>query len=323
MSRPVILLTLLTVVRAYYPTAWPYENEAYVPPELPDATPSRTYDESDKGGYFFTLMNTDQDQVQEEGYRANTNTESGMYPPGTAWAPAGSGAFEFVLVVQYGIVPTLPFQNWNCTDRDSGVYSASDYTGVVSGRNTQTVCVVNECCKDWYGLDKWSDDAMSYHEWLNKQASFGLCDDVIEPIYCQLVDNHYRTNCYELRPTTTERRVDYGCPDTHMNYWMSCSVYKTVKMFHGYVMEPVHYTDAQTQEQSILQEVAFQANDKVCHPYSYYFPDTAKGDSATSGTTSTASEGTATASEENTSSAESESSAAPFVAFFALAAMLF
>jgi hypothetical protein len=266
---------------------------------------------------MYTLMNTNLDDVQKNGYRSNTNTESGMYPPGTEWAPSGSSFYEFSMVANWGIPPTLPFQNWNCTGRDGGVYAASDYTGVVTGKSgEQTLCQVGECCKDWYGLDKWSDDAMSYHEWLNNLASFGLCEDTIEPIYCQLVDNHYRSNCYELRPTPTTRAVSYGCPDAHMNYWLSCSVYKTVEMFHGYKMEPQHYMDSETHEQKMLQEVAFQASDKVCNPYSYYFPDTAV-DSTSTSAASEGSDGSASASAASEGSDESASASASPAAYIA------
>jgi hypothetical protein len=259
--RSALFLGLLTVV-AGAATTFPYENEAYVPPELAAATPSGSYDDQDPGGYHYQYI-----------WYLDLNTVD------MPWCAMISNSNQYTLVVTFSASPVLPITVWNCTAKDQ-FFTDSDFTGMA---NNAKVCDVGSCCSDMIGEAKFSEDQMEWHTWLDNLASAGVCNDAIsEGLYCVSVNGHYHGNCHTRVLSGTTRTVTMACGDNAIVYWMSCSVYKNAPIDYGWVQEPPMYTDGNSLEMTMLLSTSTEESDHICHPYSYYYPGS-NGGSSTAG----------------------------------------
>lgn len=247
------------------PTTFPYENEDFVPPDMPAATPDYTYDgATDTGGYHYThIWNMDYNEMP------------------VPFCGCFSDCNQYSLVVTYKLPPTLAAAAWNCT-ANGLKFASGDFTGVVTGKSAQTLCNLGECCTDYIGYPKFSEDQPEWHNWLNTLASTGLCGDLqTEAMYCGLTNGHFQANCYARYPSGLERLVTLPCPDSYFHYWMEqCPVYRNVLVQYGLAAEPPLYRSKCTLEEELLVELSTEENDHICHPWSYYFPVASQGSAA-------------------------------------------
>jgi hypothetical protein len=253
MHKIVAVLLLSGALAA--PTTFPFENEAYVPPQLVASTPSYTFTDDDDGGYHWThIWNLDLNTVD------------------MPFCIMISDCNAFTLVYTFNAPPVLPIESWNCSSY-SPFFTQEDFTGVVNGASVQTVCQVGNCCKDFMSEYKFADDQPDWHNWLDNLSSSGLCEDVpVEILYCNLVNGHYQGNCFNRLLTQLTRTLTLPCVDVHTLYFLSCPVYKTVAIDFGFDPEPKKYLDGLTNEERIVTFNSEEESDHVCHPYSYFFP---------------------------------------------------
>lgn len=302
---------------APYPTDWSFlENEAYTPPALPSAEPSQTFDDSDPGGYLYKhryALDLNELNMLEMALDGTMVDDRTQFLP---FAPAGTGMFQYLLIVNWDIPPVIGYENWNCTHQ--GLYfQQSDYTGLVDGK---TVCDAGACCGEYIDNVKFDDDQMNWHTYLDNLVSSGLCEDMFESMYCAVVDGHTETNCQEGYSSPGDRNYLKPCLDVHMMYWLACPVYKNVPLYMGFDMEPPLYDEILNLEEGVLVEVAVIRNDRVCHTYSYYNPastNTGGSDTAASSPSSS------TASESAVEDSESSASVAYSLVLAAVAFLLY
>jgi hypothetical protein len=269
--RALVAASIVAAVRAAYPTTFPFENESYVPPEIPQSTPGETYDPAtDVGGYLFfgpyMLVGFDNNLTQDD------------FP----YVCHDNGFSRYILAVSYGAPPVLPKQTWNCSVE---IFGDEDFTGQI---NSQSICAVGNCCKQYIGLPKYSTDQMEWHSYTENRLSSAMCSDIDEEIYCLSVGGHFEVNCYQYYPSVDERLVMLPCYDFWLRYYLECKVFKSAYTWM-LVSEPPSYVDLITTEQAISIDVLTLLQDRLCHPYSYYYPLSSSSESTTEeyGTSST------------------------------------
>jgi len=255
---------ILTVTADQYPATFPLENEAYRGAGYVPSTPDFSYvPESDPGGYMFYCC-------VELGLMGGTITEDDL-----PYVTHHNGFSRYVHVAQFSAPPVVPEFVWNCTQKEIH-YSSADFTGEVNG---QKVCEVGECCSQVYGLPKFSEDTMTWHSWANDRLAGALCpQDVYEALYCIFVGGDSQVNCLEYMLTPATRVAYFPCPDSWTLFWLQCTVFQTQYEWK-YNNEPPPYLAQLTNEQQVWLDANGVSQHRVCHPYSYYFPSTAGGDS--------------------------------------------
>jgi hypothetical protein len=279
---------------ASYPAAYPFENESNVPPAPLEATPSWTFDDADPGGYMYSFA-----------FMFDITDEMFPFSYGT------TGFFSHTNVVRSDLPPIEDISRWNCSamGNELGPYS---YFGVVSD---VTICEEGECCKGSWGASALFDVSSPYapyYDDISKVEDDGGCPEMFdEHVYCTFMAAYHPWGCTNQFVSTSEREFVYPCYDSIYNHYSSCTLYKNVGTMWRPSIEPEAYIAQSSAEQINAVNGLFWVPDRVCHPYSYFYPDTAK-------TSSSGSEGSV--SETAESSADSESSAVGF-AFAAIIAV--
>jgi hypothetical protein len=250
---------------AAYPAEYPFDNESVVPPAPLEATPSWTFDTSDNGGYIYTY-----------GYAFATTsdeTEDGF-------CYGKNGFWSHYFVVHSGGTPLTSDAEFNCTAKNFVIGDFSHY-GII---NDNKICEEGECCKDWYGtLSYWPSDSpyMPYYEEVSKSEADGGCDEPFgEQVYCVFMNNGQQWGCNEQYVTSTERSVTNPCADSFYNHYMGCALYKISGFLWRPKIEPEEYVAALSPAETNALNAFYFVPDRVCHPYSYYYPETAKSSSA-------------------------------------------
>lgn len=295
-----------------YPSTYPFENEAVVPDltALPVSTPSRTYDEADTGGYVYTGLQTD---LNECGFPFSMIDA-------TPWV-------EYTLVFQYDAPAILPRDEWNCT-RKQTVFEVADFFGNLGGYD---ICSAGECCDHLIGLPKYfpSSEQAAMHTYYSTVSDTGLCEAMTVPKYCLMVATHTQWNCYERFIDPGTRLFLACCPDVAARYWLSCKLFKNVAIENQgtqIIMEPAGYLAQMTAEGNLIYTAFTLAPDRVCHPYSYYFPDAAGNDSSDSSDSSGSASGSSSSgssSSDNNSNEDSSSALSIVVSLYSFAALMF
>jgi len=287
-----VLCAMLCFGVAYgaYPTSYPFENESYTPPGVVPGTPSYTWDDEDTGGYIYQFIYNL--QLTDEYFQQRFDENEDLF----CWTKSGSG--EYLLVVQFKHAPFNAMgQHWNCTFKNN-LFIPEDFTGVIAGK---TICEAGSCCQDRIGHFRFGS-VEGFTERTDKLAVTGLCGDMFEDLYCGLVDGHSTINCQEYVCSSgtcmvTDRLYTALCHDSAVLWALSCPTFKAAGMTFGFNMEPPLYMEKLTAVDQIVLHVMEYFPDKVCKPYSYFFPDTA----ATSNTDTETSETTDGSSETTTS----------------------
>lgn len=262
-------LTLLCAVRAdVYPTVFPFENEAVEIGAPFAATPSHTYDETDAGGYHYTYL-----------YELNEF-------PFLPICLKETGYWYYGLVILYEIESRPPVRSttyYNCTLKGPDyIIQAAAFPGDI---DNEKVCEQGECCVDWVGTEGFWGGAVedSYgKEWYETEAQAGICGaDWTESLYCFSMgfDSHNACQSTIVTPGTRINNRVTGCYDTKVHFFLGCPVYVEAGFKYD-SNEPANYYEASTPDQLIATGSIHLIGDKLCKPYSYYFPQYAKTASA-------------------------------------------
>jgi len=250
---------------ATYPTAYPFENESLDVSGPLSATPSRTMDEEDPGGYVFHYVYLLTD-----------------FPLDEPWSFGGStGYIDYRLHVLQGVpkgdTPMIPIGIFNCTSRmvSKGFDFANKDTwiGEIAGN---VICT--ECCKDQWGIFVfWSDEPeQGLYDQQEDIFDQGMCEDMYDENTLCSMFNAGLPQCIENFVSHTERLHVGGCYDLYYNYLMGCKVYQLEGVPRKDKWEPEEYFDASSAEEMNAWRSLWETPDRVCHPYSYFHPETAK-----------------------------------------------
>lgn len=250
-----LLLGLIKLTHAAYPSTYPFETEGFQPEKLPASTPSFTFDKDDDGGYVYHFV-----------YRSEATITEEDLP----WCQSYSGTNMYLLSFVFEVPPALDLLTWNCSAKDL-VFSKNDFTGKIGA---QTVCADGSCCADLMGLPKFSEDQLTLHTLWNDRTEAGLCGDVPENLYCILVSGDAQLNCIDYTVSPTDRLTTFQCYDNTVIFYFSCPVYKTTFSLR-YVSDPPKYLDQLSIDQLVVHEGVTFLGDKICYPYSYYNPNAA------------------------------------------------
>merc|ERR1711865_274297 len=140
--------------------------------------------------------------------------------------------------------------------------------------NGNTLCAVGDCCTQYIGKVKYSTDQLDWHSWLDNFLASNGCGTPHEEFYCSQVLGHAQTNCIELVENTDDRLWMYHCYDLGLLFMQDCPVLAATgnDRPQGLIAEPQGYMDQLSPSQNILVGAIMYAPDRVCMPYSYYYP---------------------------------------------------
>merc|ERR1711865_466771 len=95
----------------------------------------------------------------------------------------------------------------------------------------------------------------------------------VEQVYCLLMDESATTSCIEYVIDQTARinnRMN-ACYDARYILLLSCPVYVAAGLYYEN-NEPDSYFEASSPEELNAHTSIFISPDKICQPYSYFFP---------------------------------------------------
>lgn len=300
--RAVAFLAAAGVSLAAYPSEYPFENESIVAAAPKAATPSWTFDEADEGGYMYTFAYMLEDL-------------EGVFSFGN------NGMFAHQYVVRSSMAPINDISMFNCTARGNYL-GENSYAGVVNG---ETICDVGECCSDFFGAATYFNQDEPYEPYYTDFGNVdtdGNCPNLFdEGVYCTIMAS-YQVLCIEQYVSPTERVVTYPCYDSFWHHYSSCTVYAVTGFYFRPQSEPEGYAADSTADELNALNGIFFTPDKVCRPYSYYYPETAKSASSSSTGASGAS-GASSASDSSETEASESDSASAAVSLIALSLSVF
>lgn len=288
-------------VTAAYPSTFPFESEIVLPTYPPVSTPSHTYDDKDPGGYFHTYI------VLNEGFDK-------MIDDGRAWVTCG--LYDHNTVISWGLDAPMPNPWFNCTDRGNYIDENTYNFDTISG--TKYCDSPEVCCEEHHGKLKYrpdDSDAMDIdRELFEESYETGMCtSNLHQGAFCSLFNDYATVFCNEQVVDDTERGILQTCFDSQLNFLTHCPVFKSVATkVEG--VEPEAYIEAMTVDEWWSHSSMFWMPDKVCHPYSYFFPEQSTADSK-SASDSDDDEGSA-------QDSDSDSAASVVAASFAIIALV-
>jgi hypothetical protein len=252
-----------------YPTAYPFEVNDYGADllVLPDTgKPEFTYDDKDTGGYFLY-----------GGIKSTFDTQDGP-----VFTSIGTGETYFYFCQHLGSkffnvnFWEYDIATWNCTAAGN-FYEQADFTGKQNG---ETVC--EECCTDYMGHAIFGDDTLVRQQLFADFVSANGCDTMDETTYC-ITGDSWHWVCLDGYVTREDRLFVKPCYDGFVMHMMTCAVVKAAGA-HSYLeaisVEPQSYIDMLSPtETMIIYSIEYTTMDRVCHPYTYYYPDADMGDS--------------------------------------------
>lgn len=271
----VLFLAAFLEASDVYPSSYPFENESN-PPESPlPSTPNYSYDlngVADPGGYGYTFMYTYIIQKEELPFS--------IWDGGTVNGNRG-GVFAYYARKERGWPFPVSSSTFNCTVTSEGKRFHKDTWA--GGFGDVFYCKVGECCKEYVGLPSRTGvdqaDKADAHSAQKTMYEGGLCDPtkpMCEDAYCASNSGLFTSWCYEQYVTVTERLITTPCYDQNYNFVFSCPLFRATGAYSE-IYEPKEYYEKSTiaQNQANAGMTSTMA-DKICRPYSYYNPETAK-----------------------------------------------
>jgi hypothetical protein len=260
-----VTVYLVVAQGASYPSTYPFDKSFEVP-ELPDETPSFTYDETDSGGY--TL----------KGFQDIDISDCQPNP----WGPHCHFGWDHIAFKRWGVCFTekgttaqvasmLDVTFWNCTSRAAGVYTAKEFAGTENMEGHTVVCD-GECCESHMDNLKFNDDLDA------KQSAMGLlyttsgCPDTPEPVYCGVGDSD-ASLCSEYWIAPQTRTIVKSCPDVVYTYYTQCTLFAAAGMADDEELldsEPEAYLKKTSVSGTLWIKALLNLHDRVCFPLSYY-----------------------------------------------------
>jgi hypothetical protein len=244
---------------ADYPSTYPFQDESYVPPmDLPDSTPDLTFEpDSDPGGYYIT-------------YAINKNFDDQTDGPPYYALPYFNFAEYFCWHTWDIKCSENGWAFWNCTAKGI-VFEEADYPGTVVG---ETIC--EDCCSEWMGYPKQTTDQLDRQATWDTFIQANACETYHEALYCHLSDGWHGHVCLEQYIDQGTRQIYKPCLDNGVRWMLECNLLKTTGAYsYIEVYEPNAYRESLSIEQTFIVYYIQSASghDRVCYPYSYYFPD--------------------------------------------------
>lgn len=251
------LLCLSGARAAQYPALYPFDNEANPPAEPHAASPTYTFDEQDTGGYVYT-----------HAFKLEITDE--LLP--TCFFE--NGMIMHQLVVRQGAPPVLPESFWNCTAKGYIITPEMYFNKIAD----QTICPENNCCKGTWGLTTLFQAGIcdACYQQISQGFTDGLCDEMFgEEVYCLMFNNGHNFGCNEQNISPSDRQYLYACYDAVYHHYMGCKLYQVDGYKYREPTEPTQYFEASTAAEVNAWNGLYWNGDRVCHPYSYYYPEQA------------------------------------------------
>jgi len=266
-----------------YPSTFPFQNEDYVPDTslLPDVTPDFSYTSSDPGGYFRRGYYSSNPFLGQTGFNQN-----GI----PIWSPIGADryipgvTYDFFnywgVHSGYGPITDFPWNIFNCTDEhfqsatDDFVFSSRNFPGVMNG---EKINCNGDCCSSFKYYNEYSfcTNSMEQLAFFSGVVVSGACDLPEEVLYCQITST-WQWYCNEryLSPVLRAGPI-LPCFDFGIRWMLTCRLLKISglgSLIAAY--EPPGYIESTpVLGQFLILMLEFTSPDKVCPPYSYFFPD--------------------------------------------------
>jgi len=266
--RSVIFFALLALAHAgTYPDTGDYPSkysvseevyEQYDNVEMPTNMPDFTYADDDAGNYIGLV------------YRANTwygDAELGFHKDNWHWINTRTMSY-FTMGVLKRASPATPMIVFNCSAKPKFVSA-----DVPTTWNGKKLCD-KECCSSFDNTWAFTADWLEYQTSMETLLNGGACSDVTEEFVCQLTYGKVLRNCLEQYVTESERAAMQPCHDNLMASFLSCKLYlQTGVETQITTFEPKNYRSSLTPAQTILAYTVAESPDRVCHPYTYYYPE--------------------------------------------------
>jgi len=242
----ILVFGTLHVKAIPYPSTYPFDVEY----DLPEATPSFTYDDTDPGGYFRTALYCD---FNDQNYAALI--EQRIFIP--HW---DCGFYMH----RFNEISLLTKILSNCSTNNE-IYEAS--TMQTNARYGDTYAT----CDEYLGWGA-AYGGTTTEQLLNPAMALGGCGTPPEEIVClTIVEALNYCPDYYLSPGERLQPL-LPCPDGYTDFLTSCP--SMVIPFSNVGLEPESYYSQLSVTQTIwLQGIRLNA-DRLCHPYSYYHPAT-------------------------------------------------
>jgi len=247
---------------AAYPATFPFENESTEIVGPLAATPSDSYDEDDSGGYIYTYF-----------YALTEVSTTDCF--------VNNGANRYRFKVQWGIPPIMPTSQFNCTAKgpifDEDTFDSDEFAG-------QKMCDdgPKSCCPQFRGEKKYRANTDAHMEndilMLEGFQETGLCTETFHVgSFCSLFNDNAIFWCNEQILGDLERTIENTVCFDSWTHWLldNCPVFSAAfPVLEG--LEPDHYMQSMSNAENIGWLGIHWLSDKVCLPYSYFFPETAK-----------------------------------------------
>lgn len=272
--------------KSVYPTMYPFEKETYKPPTLPETKPidsANFEDKTNPGGYLIRNMLCDPYSDDRLAYSdasfKDTVPESyhAAKPPGF-WECRAAGLNQWK---RKGNAGTSASKNCSALIPTGGAkYSESSfYPDTLDGKK---FCDASTCCKHMNGMlinnptripntFKHTEDLMQVGLCTELASEYHLCSYSTWTSYC--IE-------YYIGGKTKNQRVNVlPCFDTSVRWLMKCPVFKkSSSSLRGASSilrdwDTDSYFALLSPEQVMVLYPTSKIHDRVCNPYSYYFPE--------------------------------------------------
>jgi len=244
-------IAVFTTACAEYPSTYPFEGYELV--DLPEATPSLTFDQSDNGGYMRLALFCNLDDYADVIANKLFHT------------PWHCQRMRFYITT-LGIPDVEPPASapLNCS-RDGYLQDAA-YLSEHAVSNG-----VSYECAAYAGLLVVVHESMQTT--MNGIMSASSCPEPPEPFVCLVVFRGFPW-CYDQYLSPVERLAIMPCIDIVPRFLETCNIFLPLGNDRGGgSVEPAQYWDLLSVEQTITAEALWYDSDRICYPYSYYFPD--------------------------------------------------
>jgi len=246
-----------------YPSTWPF---TYPSLELPASVPDNTLTTSDPGGYHYHGMVINDYLNNQTAPLINS-------------MPFMSGYYYLYHSLTGLYQWNNPLSQYNCTKY---YYDSTLLGGVV---NSVQICKAPNCCPHYANTNSYLKQDLNYLQNLQTLMgsilTSGACNvnNLKEIHYCQFM-NYFPSFCIQYFISRSKRIFIQTCIDVDYNYYIDCPLIRSTG-YSAYIVstwktEPPAYASKCSIVQSVL--IYFMDNarhfDRICHPLSYFNPNT-------------------------------------------------
>lgn len=253
--RVLVLASLAVSSSAAYPATFPFDTTTWG--ELPEnqGYPDFSFSAED-GGYIRYALSRDYDDYEYPGFAASFDTL--LYFP----------YFHYGFDMNMESIEALAVSKKNCTLTTAEIDLS--VLEVIDGKNMCT-----ECCTKLFKAEDYlifTDFAAGSLAYFESVPQLGVCDTPNEFVVCLYTIGNVGNACFQNYLSSAERTVTKPCYDFMAMFQFSCKTYQVAGYPDRKYDIEAYYLSMSPAEQGLMMSV-FHAQDKVCYPYSYYFPD--------------------------------------------------